>query len=415
MMQPPTAIQVPIGIKISTDIEYRAGNPNPYRARVRWTDPLDKTRRPSRSVMYATEDEAKGWLDRVAKAAGRGVSVERATSSLADYGDEVMDLALRGLELKTLDPYRAGWRLRVKPTVGHLQVAGITAGIADRALNTWIADGAGVSTLKNTIAVWVRIMEQAIRDDIIDVNPARLHGWQKLIKKAEDEEDDPRGLALRDWDVLNRLAEALVFASHDEYEGWGDIVRFGGGTGARIGEISGVRAGDIDTTTWLWRVCRQTTTAPGGLIDKGTKGKRSRLVPIIPELRPNVAWRISRVGNRPDARLFTGPRGGRVTTAILRDATHWDDVVQRLGLEYLRRHDLRHTALTWFADSGVPPHVLMRIAGHGQLTTTQRYLHPDLRSIQRAGDQLTHFITASRGLPGPKIEVEQIRQLAISA
>ena len=31
------------------------------------------------------------------------------------------------------------------------------------------------------------------------------------------------------------------------------------------------------------------------------------------------------------ARLFTGPRGGRISTAVLRDATHWDEVVIRLG------------------------------------------------------------------------------------
>ncbi|WP_030462536.1 site-specific integrase [Kitasatospora sp. NRRL B-11411] len=407
-------IDAPVGVKLRTDIEYRAGNPNPYRARVRWTDPATNTR-PSRSTMFATEEEAKDWLNRVVKAAERGVAVDRAVITLGEYGDSVMDLAMRGLELNTHAPYKAGWHLRVVPALGHLQVIGITAGITDRALNAWIADGAGISTLKSTIAVLVRVMEQAIRDGLIEINPARLYGWQKLFKTAEDEESNPRGLALRDWDTLDRLACALVAASHNEYEGWGDIVRFAGGTGARIGEVSGVRAGDIDTDKWLWRCCRQTTTAPGGLIDKGTKGKRSRFVPIIPELRPNIAWRIARVGGRPDARLFTGPRGGRVTTAILRDATHWDDVVTALGYEYLRRHDLRHTALTWFADAGVPPHILMRIAGHGQLTTTQRYLHPDLRSIQRAGDQLMTYINATRGLPGPKVEVEQIRQLAIAA
>ncbi|MCG6496863.1 site-specific integrase [Kitasatospora sp. A2-31] len=415
MTNAPERIDAPVGVKLYTDIEHRPNRPSPYRARVRWTDLTDPTRRPSRSMGFSTEPEAQEWLDRIAKANGRGVSVALATTELGDYGDSVMDLAMRGLELKTHDPYLAGWRLRVKPTVGHLQMASISAGIADRALNSWIADGASVSTLKNTIAVWVRVMEQAIRDGIIEINPARLHGWQRLIKKAEDEEFEPRGLALRDWDVLDRLAEALVEASFGKYEGWGDIVRFAGGTGARIGEVSGVRAGDIDTDNWIWRVCRQTTPGPGGLIDKGTKGKRSRLAPIIPELRPNIAWRISRVANRPDARLFTGPRGGRVTTAILRDATHWDDVVVALGYEYLRRHDLRHTALTWFADAGVPPHVLMRIAGHGQLTTTQRYLHPDLRSIERAGAQLTTYINATRGLPGPKVEVEQIRQLALTS
>lgn len=41
-----------------------------------------------------------------------------------------------------------------------------------------------------------------------------------------------------------------------------------------------------------------------------------------------------------------------------------------LGFEHLRRHDLRHTGLTWFADAGVPVHVLCKIAGHGSLTTT---------------------------------------------
>jgi integrase len=55
--------------------------------------------------------------------------------------------------------------------------------------------------------------------------------------------------------------------------------------------------------------------------------------------------------------------------------THWDEVVTALGYEHLRRHDLRHTGLTWMADAGVPVHVLRKIAGHGSLTTTQRYLH----------------------------------------
>ena len=85
------------------------------------------------------------------------------------------------------------------------------------------------------------------------------------------------------------------------------------------------------------------------------------------------------------ARLFTGPRGGRITTAVLRDATHWDEVVTGLGYEHLRRHDLRHTGLTWMADAGVPVHVLRKIAGHGSLVTTQRYLPLYGQPIHRGG------------------------------
>ncbi|MFE1797174.1 tyrosine-type recombinase/integrase [Streptomyces sp. NPDC059517] len=56
---------------------------------------------------------------------------------------------------------------------------------------------------------------------------------------------------------------------------------------------------------------------------------------------------------------------------------------------HLRRHDLRHTGLTWFADAGVQVHVLRRIAGHGSLTTTQRYPHPDVHKITAAGAALS--------------------------
>ncbi|MBB5120827.1 integrase [Streptomyces eurocidicus] len=129
-----------------------------------------------------------------------------------------------------------------------------------------------------------------------------------------------------------------------------------------------------------------------------------------------VSARLDAVGHNPMARLFTGPRGGRITTAILRDATHWDEVVVRLGYEHLRRHDLRHTGLTWMADAGIPVHVLREIAGHGAITTTQRYLHPDRRSIHLAGAALSRYLTEGRQEPvGPKLvpETAPVRHLRL--
>lgn len=238
--------------------------------------------------------------------------------------------------------------------------------------------------------------------------------WQKEYKRAGDELDDPRSLALPNWEALDRLALGLVARSAGEYEGWGDVVPFEACTATRIGEVSGVRVKDINREEWTWEVCRQTTTSPGGLVDKGTKGTRRRTVPIIPEIRPMVARRLDVLSRDPMARLFTGPRGGRISTAVLRDTTHWDDVVTRLGYEHLRRHDLRHTGLTWMADAGIPLHVLRKIAGHGSLTTTQRYLHPDRRSVTLAGAALSAHLSgdkidsqmAPRTESGPKVVPE---------
>ncbi len=72
----------------------------------------------------------------------------RQPMTLAQYGDSIMPLAMRGLEPKTLDPYLSGWRHRVVPTLGHLAPRMVTNGAVDRAVHSWIADDCSRSTVK---------------------------------------------------------------------------------------------------------------------------------------------------------------------------------------------------------------------------------------------------------------------------
>ncbi|MFG1795833.1 tyrosine-type recombinase/integrase [Nocardia sp. NPDC049149] len=397
------AVQVPLGIKLTVDIEKleRRRSGKPFRARLRWTNPLTK-QRDSKSEVFETEDLAQTWIDQMMQLARRGLDPVTANVSLLDYGDANMSLALSGLELKTTDPYLCGWRKRVVPTLGHLLVPTITNGIVDRAVVQWIEeDNCSKSTIKNTIAVLVRVMEQARRDGLVVLNPARVRGWQALYKQIEDELEDPRALALPNWHALVELCDALVAASYENYRGWGNVVMFAACTAARIGEVSGCRVRDIDTDSWIWTVRRQTTPGPGGLIDKGTKGNRARYVPIIEQIRPLVTELIALQRNNPDARLFTGPRGGRITTAGLRDGTHWDEVVAKLGYEHLVRHTLRHTGLTWYADAGVPLHRLQQIAGHADSRVTERYIRPDHQSLSEDGQRLSIRLRTGTNTPEP--------------
>lgn len=112
--------------------------------------------------------------------------------------------------------------------------------------------------------------------------------------------NNPPALALPDWQTLTGLADALVAASSDRYEVWGEVVVYEACTAARIGEVSGCRVGDIDTDLWMWTLRRQTTPGPGGLKDEGTKGKRARTIPVIEELRPIVVRAIARARARDD-------------------------------------------------------------------------------------------------------------------
>ncbi|WP_280196061.1 tyrosine-type recombinase/integrase [Nocardia farcinica] len=129
--------------------------------------------------------------------------------------------------------------------------------------------------------------------------------------------------------------------------------------------------------------------------DKGTKDNCVRYVPLIEEVRQLVLDRLQAVGrDDPDARLFRGPRGGRIVTGVLRDSTHWDEVVAKLGYEHLRRHDLRHTGLTWFADAGVSLHVLQRSSGMPTVA-------PLSGTCTRIGARSPARVTSSRSICGP--------------
>jgi hypothetical protein len=154
------------------------------------------------------------------QAAGHGIDPNTATTTRSEYSTANMKLALRGLEGKTTDPYLAGWRKRVVPSLGHLPITMITKGAVDRAVHAWIADDCGRSTAKNSLVVLVRVMEQAHRDGIIDRNPARISGWQREYKPAEDELDDPRSLALPDWSALvtSKIEDALKAAGIDSVD-----------------------------------------------------------------------------------------------------------------------------------------------------------------------------------------------------
>ena len=97
-----TKVQLPVGVSLSSDVEYREGSKLPYRARVRWVDPTTK-KRPSKSEQFATDDETNAWLDRMKRYAALGVTPDSASMTLADYGNANLELVTRGLERKTLD------------------------------------------------------------------------------------------------------------------------------------------------------------------------------------------------------------------------------------------------------------------------------------------------------------------------
>ncbi|WP_182354871.1 tyrosine-type recombinase/integrase [Flaviflexus huanghaiensis] len=372
----------PIGVKVTTDLEHRASG---IRARARWIDPHTR-KRVTRALIVPDEEAADEFFQYLQASAELGIDKRIL---LSDYVEMIGDRWQRGLDpTSTVDGYKLGLRLRVLPALGHLPLSQITAGMIDRTIDQWETQHSA-STIKNTIAPLVRVLDEAVRDDLLPSNPARNRSRRSLGKSAlnlKENDLSPRVHALKGLATLTTLADRCG----EVHQSYSDFVMLGALLAARGSEISGLQVGDIDWDQRIVTIRRQTYPGAGGLVTKQTKGRDIRHVPILQALTP-VLERLTH-DREPDERLLTGPRGGVLTTASVRDATKWDQLVTELELPSLTRHGLRHTGATWLADAGIPLHVLQGILGHKSIETTRGYLHPDTRHLTDAAARANAFL-----------------------
>jgi integrase len=101
----------------------------------------------------------------------------------------------------------------------------------------------------------------------------------------------------------------------------------------------------------------------------------------------------------PDAFVFTAPQGGPLRVTAFR-ARVWRPATRAAGLDGLRIHDLRHTAVAlWIAVGANPKEVAAR-AGHSSVSfTLDRYghLYPEADTALR--DRLDALYGAVRPTP----------------
>src|SRR5581483_7936016 len=93
-----------------------------------------------------------------------------------------------------------------------------------------------------------------------------------------------------------------------------------------------------------------------------------------------------KVGTGKDTDLVFG-----VTRSIKRS---FATVCHKAGLDHVKFHDLRHSAITRMINAGIPHSEVMRVSGHTQISTFLRYLNPNAERISQIGSQLEAFLTA---------------------
>ncbi len=113
--------------------------------------------------------------------------------------------------------------------------------------------------------------------------------------------------------------------------------------------------------------------------EMNAKTARERFVPISDRLLVELKKLLSAPIDEEDPRLFPHDRVRRSFTNACRS----------IKLLNFRWHDLRHTAIMWMLESGMPESEVMKISGHTNWTTFLRYVNLNkerLRAMARMMD-----------------------------
>ena len=269
--------------------------------------------------------------------------------------------------------------------------------ISQRDVRAWVAELSGLglapATVQKAYQLLGKVMGAAVDAGMVMQSPCRRVPLPK-VEREEMRFLTPAEIA-RLADVIDQRYRALVLVA--AY------------SGLRIGELAGLRRRRVDLLRGTVEVAEIVTEA-GGVVrfgpPKTRAGRRTVGLPraVVDELAAHLT------GAEPEAFVFAAPEGGPLRVHGFR-ARVWRPASRRAGLEGLRIHDLRHTAVAlWIAARAGPKEVAAR-AGHTSVSfTLDRYghLYPEAETALR--DRLDAlYVAGKQAGPGMVIELPRDR------
>ena len=115
-----------------------------------------------------------------------------------------------------------------------------------------------------------------------------------------------------------------------------------------------------------------------------TKNEDARALPLVGEAFTLLQER-SKVRSLKDDRVFP-PVSEKAEGRNLRES--WERALKAAEISDFRWHDLRHTAASYLAMSGVSLVEIAKILGHRTLAMVARYAHLDPSHVVAVGDKL---------------------------
>lgn len=280
--------------------------------------------------------------------------------------------AKNNLSDTTIINYKYQLNKHILPDIGHYKINTLKKlHVQDLANKLCEEYNLSSKTIKNDIKLISAILEKGIEWELVQSNVAHKVAIPNNKNKPKKEQE-----------IYNNEEIKLLFSALDKAEDpFKTMVYVSFYTGARRGEVLGLRWKDIDFNNNIIHIQQNKVRTVNGTTFKETKNKRSREF-AAPEV---LMKKLKDFYNNQDKEelLFT-----------IYPSTYsrqWSDFVKSNNLKYITLHDLRHTNGSLLASKGVDIVTIAKRLGHLPATASAYYLHAVSEEDKKASQKLDNL------------------------
>lgn len=279
----------------------------------------------------------------------------------------VTEIKGKTVRWSTIDSYRDRHSKNISPIIGKMILSDVKPMHCQNVLNIMDNDGYSGATMQRAKGTMSAMFSDAVDNGLISSNPVT-----KKVKCPKKPNKITKVLTIEEQMAFLNEAKNSV-----NYEHFAFILQ----TGVRSSELRGLRWEDIDFDNRLIHIrrnviydYRRNRYVTGEL--KTNCGKRD--IPIT-----NEAFKILlSIKSRADQKIFSFDFAGHVflKRGVLTPNSNYNKclnrICEKIGIEKITMHTLRHTFATRCIEAGMKPKTLQKILGHANLSMTMDlYVH----------------------------------------
>lgn len=336
------------------------------------TDPVTGNPRQASRTFRGTKKQADAALAEFVRDLGRGeLGTDRST--VAEFLDRWLDHIAGSRSPTTVRGYRDKIK-RIDEKLGAVRLSKLTAQHLDRAYKEWLDEGLHPTTVHHLHGVLSAALNQAVKWGIVPVavtgraSPPPLRTKPKVVPSPE---------------VIQRLIAAAESRGQPVLAA---AIAVAATTGARRGELLGLRWSDVDLGAGVLHIRRAVKHADGsGWVVGKTKTHAQRRIALdgfsVGLLRRHHEGARQRaldacIAFEPDGYVFTFDPSGAAPMKPDSLGQAFSRLCAREGVSGVSLHTLRHFSASVMFVSGRDVRTIAGTLGHADATTTLRvYSH----------------------------------------